>query len=128
SLRVVLGAVQMLPERQRDAMILRELEGRTYGQIAVELDASGGAVRQLLNRARHTVRAAASALTPTGIFLRLGTGPVAERVSDAAVHESLRLGAGRIAGGVVASLAVAAGLSEAPHHLRLPAPGDATGD
>ena len=56
-LEIVLTAVQMLPERQRDAVILRELEGRSYAQIAVELDATGGAVRQLLNRARHTLRA-----------------------------------------------------------------------
>jgi RNA polymerase sigma factor (sigma-70 family) len=121
-LEVVLNAVQMLPERQRDAMILRELEGRTYEQIATELDATGGAVRQLLNRARHTVRAAATALTPAGALVRLQlTGSaVVERVSDATVHESLRLGASRIAGGVVAGLAVAAGLSEAPDHLHVP--------
>jgi RNA polymerase sigma factor (sigma-70 family) len=56
SLETVLTAVQMLPERQRDAVILRELEGRSYAQIAVELDATGGAVRQLLNRARNTLR------------------------------------------------------------------------
>jgi RNA polymerase sigma factor (sigma-70 family) len=60
SLRTVLHAVQMLPERQRDAMILREIEGRTYAQIATELDATGGAVRQLLNRARNTLRGAPS--------------------------------------------------------------------
>jgi RNA polymerase sigma factor (sigma-70 family) len=64
SLEIVLRAVQMLPERQRDAMILRELEGRSYEQIAIELNATGGAVRQLLHRARHTVRAAAGA-SPT---------------------------------------------------------------
>jgi RNA polymerase sigma factor (sigma-70 family) len=62
SLEIVLTAVQMLPERQRDAMILRELEGRTYAQIAIELDASGGAVRQLLNRARNTLRSYSPAL------------------------------------------------------------------
>jgi RNA polymerase sigma factor (sigma-70 family) len=56
SLETVLAALQMLPERQRDAMILRELEGRSYAQIAAELDATGGAVRQLLNRARNTLR------------------------------------------------------------------------
>ena len=41
-----------LPERQRDALILRELEGRSYEEIARELKVSGGAVRQLLSRAR----------------------------------------------------------------------------
>lgn len=60
SLRIALHAVQMLPERQRDAVILREIEGRTYAQIATELDATGGAVRQLLNRARTTLRGGAT--------------------------------------------------------------------
>ena len=121
SLETVLNAVQMLPERQRNAMILREIEGCSYEQIAIELDATGGAVRQLLHRARHTVRATATALTPAGLLTRLPLGgTVAERMSDAVVHETLRIGAGRVAGGVVAALAVAAGLSEAPKHLRLP--------
>jgi RNA polymerase sigma factor (sigma-70 family) len=66
SLRSVLAAMQKLPERQRDAMILRELEGRSYAQIAAQLQVTGGAVRQLLNRARNTMRAGATALTPLG--------------------------------------------------------------
>ena len=61
TLRTVLTAVQGLPERQRDAIVRRELEGRSYEQIAEELDATGGAVRQLLNRARNTLRSAATA-------------------------------------------------------------------
>jgi RNA polymerase sigma factor (sigma-70 family) len=61
SLRAVLDAVGTLPARQRDAMILRELEGRSYAQIAAELEVSGGAVRQLLNRARNTLREQADA-------------------------------------------------------------------
>jgi RNA polymerase sigma factor (sigma-70 family) len=120
SLRTVLAAVQDLPERQRDAMILRELEGRTYEQIATELDASGGAVRQLLNRARHTLRSAATALTPAGILARFPWtqgGPVVERMSEAASQDGLRSGAARIGGALVASVAVAAGLSEGPQHL-----------
>src|SRR5207244_695322 len=44
-LRDVLAAVGALPERQRDAILLRELEGRSYKEIAVELGVSGGAVR-----------------------------------------------------------------------------------
>jgi RNA polymerase sigma factor (sigma-70 family) len=85
-LREVLVAVQKLPERQRDAILLRELEGRSYDQIAAELGVTGGAVRQLLHRARSTVRAAATALTPAGFLTRLpleGPGePVAARVAE----------------------------------------------
>ncbi|MDX6699655.1 MAG: hypothetical protein QOE65_3052 [Solirubrobacteraceae bacterium] len=129
-LRTVLAAVQGLPDRQRDAIVLRELEGRTYEQIGVELDTSGGAVRQLLNRARNTLRAGVSALTPAGLLARLPWsqgGPVLDRMSEAASHEGVRSGAARLGGALVASVAVAAGLAEAPGHLprlshRPPAP------
>jgi RNA polymerase sigma factor (sigma-70 family) len=57
-LRSVVAAVHMLPDRQRQAMVLRELEGCSYDQIATRMRASDGAVRQLLNRARNTLRAA----------------------------------------------------------------------
>jgi RNA polymerase sigma factor (sigma-70 family) len=80
-LREVLGAVQGLPERQRDAILLRELEGRSYDQIAAELGVTGGAVRQLLNRARHSVRAAATAVTPAGLITRIPWGAPGESVA-----------------------------------------------
>jgi RNA polymerase sigma factor (sigma-70 family) len=85
-LRDVLVAVQALPERQRDAILLRELEGRSYEEIALALGVSGGAVRQLLNRARNSLRSAAAALTPMPLLTRLASGdstePVAARVAE----------------------------------------------
>src|SRR4051812_34943867 len=108
-LRAVVAAVQQLPDRQRDAIVLQALEGRSYDEIAREMGVSDGAVRQLLNRARTTLREAATALTPFGLVTRLGgavDSPVAERVAQAVA------GAG---GGValakgVAVLAVAGGI------------------
>ena len=70
-LRDVVAAVELLPERQRDAIVLRELEGRSYEEIAASLGVSDGAVRQLLNRARTTLRAGATALTPAGLLGRV---------------------------------------------------------
>ena len=85
-LRDVLTAVQALPERQRDAIVLRELEGRSYDEIALKLGVSGGSVRQLLNRARHTLRAGATAVLPVGLVLRIPWAapgePVAARVAE----------------------------------------------
>jgi RNA polymerase sigma factor (sigma-70 family) len=52
-LRELLAALQALPERQREALVLRELEGRSYEEVASELGVSDGSVRQLLNRAQH---------------------------------------------------------------------------
>jgi RNA polymerase sigma factor (sigma-70 family) len=86
-LRSVVAAVKDLPERQRDAIVLQAMEGRSYEEIAVELGVSDGAVRQLLNRARNTLREAAAAVTPTGLVTRIAAGggdaSVAERVAQA---------------------------------------------
>jgi RNA polymerase sigma factor (sigma-70 family) len=56
-LRLVVEAVGSLPDRQREALVMRELEGRSYAEIESRLRTSNGAVRQLLNRARAGVRA-----------------------------------------------------------------------
>jgi RNA polymerase sigma factor (sigma-70 family) len=85
--REVVRAVQALPARQRDAMVLRELEGRSYEEIAAELGVTGGAVRQLLNRARTSLRAGATAVTPlelTAWLAARGPGgvPAGERVAE----------------------------------------------
>jgi RNA polymerase sigma factor (sigma-70 family) len=91
-LRDVLVAVQALPERQRDAILLRELEGRSYEEIALALGVSGGAVRQLLNRARNSLRSAAAAVTPMPLLSRLASGDSAEPVT-ARVAEMAGVGA-----------------------------------
>jgi RNA polymerase sigma factor (sigma-70 family) len=80
-LRDVLVAVQALPNRQRDAIVLRELEGRTYAEIALALGVTDGAVRQLLNRARNSLRAAAAAITPMPLLARLASSDPAEPVT-----------------------------------------------
>ena len=46
------AALRTLPERQRSAWILKQIEDLTYAQIAVVLDVSPDAVRGLLERAR----------------------------------------------------------------------------
>ena len=69
-LREVVEAVQSLPPRQRDAIVMRELEGRSYEDIAGRLGASDGAVRQLLNRARRSLRETIGALIPAEPLLR----------------------------------------------------------
>ena len=85
-LRELVVAVQALPERQRSAILLREMEGRSYEEIAAALGVSDGAVRQLLNRARNTLRAAAASVIPVPLVERLATSaasdPVAGRVAE----------------------------------------------
>ena len=85
-LRDVLVAVQALPERQRDAILLRELEGRSYEEIALALGVTDGAVRQLLHRARNSLRSAAAAVMPMPLLTRLASGGSAEPVGARAAE------------------------------------------
>ena len=106
SLREVLGAVSTLPSRQRDALLLRELEGRSYDEIATSLGVSGGAVRQLLNRARNTLRAGMTSLVPIGLLSRLPWTASSEPVAVRVAEWSAVAGAGAIATKVCATALV----------------------
>ena len=70
-LRAIVREIGRLPERQRQALLLRAIEGHGYEQIADALDASEGVVRQLIYRARERVRAAAAAVFAPFWLLRL---------------------------------------------------------
>lgn len=50
------AAMAALPETQRQALVLRELEGRTYVEIATALGLTVSAVETLIFRARRTLR------------------------------------------------------------------------
>src|SRR4051812_33723865 len=103
-LRDVVGAIRQLPVRQREALVLRELEGRSYDEIAVHLRVSDGAVRQLLMRARARMRSTASALTPIGLFARLPWQSASESVSP----RILELSGAVATGAVIAKVGVTA--------------------
>jgi RNA polymerase sigma factor (sigma-70 family) len=62
--RAALTALAALPEHQRAAMVGTAIDGRSRGEMARELGLSEGAVRQLLHRARATLREATAGLTP----------------------------------------------------------------
>ena len=49
-------ALGQLAPKQREALVLRELEGRSYAEIAESLDLTGSAVETLIFRARRAVR------------------------------------------------------------------------
>jgi RNA polymerase sigma-70 factor (ECF subfamily) len=53
----LLDAVQELPPEQREAIVLKELEGHTAAEIAALLACTEGAVEQRLVRARSHLRA-----------------------------------------------------------------------
>jgi RNA polymerase sigma factor (sigma-70 family) len=62
----VLRALGRLPFNQRAAIVMRELEGRSYSEIADTLNVSVAAVETLIFRARRSLRMRASALRSLG--------------------------------------------------------------
>jgi len=66
--RLVLGALldemAKMPDNQRAALIQTEFDGRSRREVAAGLGVSEGAVRQLVYRARSTLRATVTAVTP----------------------------------------------------------------
>jgi RNA polymerase sigma factor (sigma-70 family) len=129
-LRELVVAVQALPDRQRSAILLRELEGRSYEEIAAALGVTDGAVRQLLNRARNSLRAAAAALTPMPLVTRLASADSAEPVT-ARMAELVGAGGGALAMKVMATAlvtgAVVGGAAVVPDVAREQSKGGAVG-
>jgi RNA polymerase sigma factor (sigma-70 family) len=89
----VLAAVRSLPDRQRDAIVMRELEGRSYDEIAARLGSSHGAVRQLLHRARSSVRDRVAALLPLEPLARWALTGGADAAGGASLSGACVLGA-----------------------------------
>ena len=77
TVREALGAVAALPDRQRRALPRSAVDGVAPAAIATELGVSEGAVRQLVHRARVSVRAAVGGLLPAPLgwlARRMGAG------------------------------------------------------
>lgn len=98
-LRDLMDRLQALPEPQRAALVMRELEGLSHEEIAAALGVSGGAARQAIFRARAALRDGLGLLVPMPVLRAL-----AEHADDAA-----RAG-GAIAAGAGASTAGGAAL------------------
>src|SRR5580704_14973052 len=79
--RVLLDDVAQLPESQRSALVLREMEALTYEQIAEAMDTTVPSVKSLLVRARIGLAEAAESRKLTCDEVRLELGAVAERLS-----------------------------------------------
>jgi RNA polymerase sigma factor (sigma-70 family) len=105
----VMSNMGELPERQRRALVLRELEGRSYDEIATTLGVTGDGVRQLLNRARNTMRAAATAVVPPALVGRIAGSQAGVRIAELMDPPSSALMAkatAAVAAGAVALFAV----------------------
>jgi sigma-70-like protein len=93
----IVGEIDALPARQREALLLNEFEGRCYADIAAQLGTSESGVRGLLRRARRQLReTAAAVLLPIPVL-----------------RELVRSDSGRNAGELIGSAGAAGGISAA---------------
>jgi RNA polymerase sigma factor (sigma-70 family) len=97
-LRGLLARLRMLPDRQRSAIVLRELEGRSYDEIAATLGATEPVVRALLYRARRYLRA------PLGVLPWFRSKLWAPQMRLVEVRASLLGGGGSAAGDMAARI------------------------
>ena len=79
--RQIVADVQDLPETQRTALLLREIDALSYEQIAEAMDTTVPSVKSLLVRARVSLAEAAEARLLTCEEVRLELGGVAEGIA-----------------------------------------------
>ncbi|HYM58809.1 MAG TPA: sigma-70 family RNA polymerase sigma factor [Solirubrobacteraceae bacterium] len=102
--RQTLTSLASLPDRQREALLRTAISGRSQEEVARDLGVSDGALRQLVHRARVSMRAAATAVTPLPLVNWLAAGgasgaPLTDRIAE--------LAAGAAPAGAAATLAKA---------------------
>jgi RNA polymerase sigma factor (sigma-70 family) len=85
-------AIQDLPPAQRQAIVQRELEGRGHEEIAQAMKLSPGSVRQLIYRARHTLREAAGTVLPAAVLRVVTTPGAGEAVGGAGAAVAFKVG------------------------------------
>jgi RNA polymerase sigma factor (sigma-70 family) len=92
SFRQLIGDVQELPETQRTALLLREIDALSYEQISDAMETTVPAVKSLLVRARISLAEAAEARKLTCEEARMELGEVAEGLvkSSPAVRRHVR--------------------------------------
>jgi RNA polymerase sigma factor (sigma-70 family) len=94
----LMAGLRELPEPQRAAIVMRELEGLSHEQIAASLGLSGGAVRQSIYRARRALRESLGLLVPMPVLHLL-------------LEEGFTQGASTAAAGGGAGIAVKTGIA-----------------
>src|SRR5260370_19581973 len=91
--RLLVGDIHELPETQRTALVLREMDAMSYEQIAEAMDTTVPGVKSLLVRARIALAEAAEARQLSCEDVRLELGEVAEGIRkkpDALARRHLR--------------------------------------
>jgi RNA polymerase sigma factor (sigma-70 family) len=110
--RLVEG-IGRLPERQREAIVAHEFEGRSYEEIAHSMSATTPVVRQLVHRARTRLRDACGVFVPTWALRWLVVTDLrtagSERVGEAAAGGAAGAGLLKTGTALLATGAIATG-------------------
>src|SRR5215210_1347307 len=101
--RQTLASLAALPERQREALLRTAVSGFSQEEVARDLGISDNAMRQLVHRARLSMRAAVTALTPMPLVTAAASGARGGQVADRIAE----LAAGAAPAGAAATLAKA---------------------
>ena len=110
----LLRRLRALPDPQRAAIVMRELEGLSHEEIAAALGLTGGAARQAIYRARRALRDGAGMLIPVPVLHYLLDPTVGDAVAGAGLGGAAAAGAagaGASVGGAGAGVAMKAGLA-----------------
>jgi RNA polymerase sigma factor (sigma-70 family) len=107
NVKAILSALGQLPFNQRSALVMRELEGRTYEEIADALDVSVSAVETLIFRARRSLRLKREALR--GLLVVPLPASLESFGSNAMSAGGMALGGGAVAKAAAVLAAVIAG-------------------
>jgi RNA polymerase sigma factor (sigma-70 family) len=101
-LRELMTRLGALPEPQRAAIVMRELEGLGHDEIAAALGLSGGAARQAIYRARAALREGLGLLAPTPLVRALAEhGEDATRAGGAIAAGASTAGGAALGGGAI---------------------------
>src|SRR4051812_32365513 len=129
-----LTSIAALPSRQRAALLAVAVDGRAHSDVAAELGLTDGAVRQLVHRARTTLRTGATAVTPLPLLYAMmasaGDSTVARVAEVAAGAGGAGAASGSLKAGAAAILATGAlgtGGPEGRHRRPPPPPPPPTG-
>jgi len=116
--------LQSLPEAQRAAIVMRELEGLSHEEIANALGLSDGGARQAIYRARRALRDSAGMLLPLPLLKALLAGaasaPVEAAAGAAGVGGAASAGVALKAAAATVLVAGAVGAGVAIDHNRPP--------
>jgi RNA polymerase sigma factor (sigma-70 family) len=107
-LRDLMSRLRALPEPQRAAIVMRELEGLSHEEIAAALGLSGGGARQTIYRARRALRDGAGLLVPMPFLKALLAGGAVADGAGVAGAGGAALAGGSAGGGAAMALKTAA--------------------